>query len=136
MSEEGSPPNAAVEAVRESPAPGGGEFGEEQVPRVLLVDDDPDILRIVQFYLKKQKYEVFTATNGEEALVALKTHAGIELVLSDVMMPGINGLELLQAIRNSSALSDISPSPKLQTIERMEPSGSEQSQPKSTSKPS
>ncbi len=104
MSEEGIPPDTATE----SSLPSGGEFGEEQAPRVLLVDDDPDILRIVQFYLKKQKYEVFTATNGEEALVALKTHPGIELVLSDVMMPGINGLELLQEIRKSDGLSDIS----------------------------
>ena len=82
-------------------------FGDQE-PTVLIVDDDPDILRIVQFYLKKQKYLTYTATNGEEALAALYEHPSIDLVLSDVMMPRMNGLELLQAIRADGRFADIS----------------------------
>jgi len=98
--------------------PGGGarshplehrdELGHDQLPVVLLVDDDPDILRIVQFYLKKQKYQVFTAHSGEEALALLCEQPSVELVLSDVMMPGISGLDLLKAIRQDPKLSDLS----------------------------
>ena len=80
----------------------------DSVPHVLLVDDDADILRIVQFYLKKQKYNVHTAANGEDALAALKMNPGIELVLSDVMMPGMSGLDLLKAIRSEPRTSDLS----------------------------
>jgi len=78
------------------------------VPHVLLVDDDADILRIVQFYLKKQKYDVHTAASGEEALSVLSSHPDIELVLSDVMMPGMSGLDLLKAIRANAQTSDLS----------------------------
>ena len=84
------------------------DFPADQVPRVLLVDDDPDILRIVQFYLKKRNYHVLTASSGEEALNVLREHAEVELVLSDVMMPGISGLELLQEIRGNPRFSDLS----------------------------
>ncbi|MDH4122316.1 MAG: SpoIIE family protein phosphatase [Deltaproteobacteria bacterium] len=79
-----------------------------KTPSVLVVDDDPDILRIVQFYLKKQNYIIFTAPDGEEALNILRTTPDIELVLSDVMMPRMNGLELLKAVRENPALSDLS----------------------------
>jgi len=77
-------------------------------PTILVVDDDPDILRIVQFYLKKQNYTIFTATNGEEAVAALEEQPDIELILSDVMMPKMNGLELLKAVRTNPHMADIS----------------------------
>lgn len=76
-------------------------------PALLVVDDDPDILRIVQFFLSKQKYLVHVANNGEEALTVLGEHPEIELILSDVMMPKISGLDLLKEVRSNPKLAEI-----------------------------
>ena len=76
-------------------------------PNLLVVDDDPDILRVVQFYLKKQNFLVHTASNGREAMEMLSKGLEIELVLSDVVMPEMGGLELLQKIRQGHRPSDI-----------------------------
>ncbi len=83
------------------------EFKDEKPPSLLVVDDDPDILRIVKFFLAKQNYEVYAATNGEEALTLLDQHQEIELILSDVMMPKINGLDLLKLIRQDPRFAEI-----------------------------
>jgi phosphoserine phosphatase RsbU/P len=74
---------------------------------LLVVDDDPDILRVVRFYLSKHRYHIETADNGQQALALLKRNPTIELILSDVMMPEMNGLELLKSIRADPELSDI-----------------------------
>ena len=76
-------------------------------PELLVVDDDPDILRIVQFFLSKQNFHVHAATDGEEALKMLDEHENIELVLSDVMMPKISGLELLKQLRSTEKYAEI-----------------------------
>lgn len=76
-------------------------------PELLVVDDDPDILRIVQFFLTKQNFRVHPACDGEEALKTLKEHPNIELVLSDVMMPKISGLDLLKQLRSMEQYADI-----------------------------
>jgi serine phosphatase RsbU (regulator of sigma subunit) len=103
-----SPPAPPRSAAPHRNASAAFDLAGEQGPHVLLVDDDADILRIVQFYLKKQKYNVHTAASGEEALTILNGHPDIELVLSDVMMPGMSGLDLLKAIRAEPRTSDLS----------------------------
>ncbi|MCZ6627869.1 MAG: fused response regulator/phosphatase [SAR324 cluster bacterium] len=80
---------------------------EQEQPHLLVVDDDNDILRIVQFFLSKQKFKVHTANNGEEALAVLEVHPDIDLILSDVMMPKLNGLELLKKVRSNKRYSEI-----------------------------
>ena len=84
-------PAAAPLATRPANAP------KEQV---LLVDDNADIRQYVARLLNK-KYEVVTATNGEEALVAAKAKPP-DLILSDVMMPGVDGFQLLDKLRGST----------------------------------
>jgi DNA-binding response OmpR family regulator len=67
-------------------------------PRVLLVDDDARLVHIVGLYLQVQHFEVVTASSGEEALGLL----GIglpDLAILDVMMPGIDGINLCRRIR-------------------------------------
>ena len=66
---------------------------------ILLVDDEPDILDFLTYNLKKEGYKVYTATNGKEA-VELVNDVGPSLVLLDVMMPNIDGVETCQIIRN------------------------------------
>jgi serine phosphatase RsbU (regulator of sigma subunit) len=80
---------------------------EKDLPVLLAVDDDPDILRVVQFFLTKKEYMVLTAANGEEALAIIEKEKDIELILSDVMMPKINGLELLSHVRKHETYREV-----------------------------
>ncbi|MCB2229766.1 sigma-54 dependent transcriptional regulator [bacterium] len=63
--------------------------------RILLVDDDSSVRRVLQFKLQKKGYEVTTASDGVEALAALKERA-YDLLLSDIRMPKMDGVELLE----------------------------------------
>jgi len=71
--------------------------------RVLLVDDDPAMLRLLSKHLTGAGYEVFAAGDGRTALDILHRE-GPPVVLSDLAMPGMDGLELCQAIRSSEAI--------------------------------
>jgi two-component system alkaline phosphatase synthesis response regulator PhoP len=72
---------------------------EQRVYRILLVDDEPDILEIVGYNLKKEDYEVYTASNGTDAVTLAQKHRP-HLILLDVMMPGIDGIETCEKIRS------------------------------------
>ena len=69
--------------------------------RVLVVDDEPHLVRAVRMYLELQGYTVFGAHSGEEALEAIRTRLP-DLVILDVMMPGLDGFETLEELRRSS----------------------------------
>lgn len=69
-------------------------------PTILLVDDDPDIREFVTFNLAKEGYTVVTAKDGAEGVEAVKKHRP-DLVLLDVMMPGMDGVEACEAIRTN-----------------------------------
>jgi len=71
--------------------------------RVLVVDDEPRIIKFLNLKLKTSGYEVITATNGAEALNQIREQAPDLLVL-DVVMPGMDGFEALKQIRTFSAL--------------------------------
>ena len=66
---------------------------------MLVVDDDPDILHLVSFRLKKTGYDVQGFTSGSEALVAVDRGDVPEAAVLDVSMPDIDGLELLRRLR-------------------------------------
>ena len=66
--------------------------------RILVVEDDPDIRTILSRFLGRRGYAVKAAENGAEALELL-SHEPVDLILSDVRMPRMDGLELLQAVR-------------------------------------
>ncbi len=73
--------------------------------KILLVDDEPDVIEIIAYNLKKENYEVFTANNGDDALeIAKKVRP--DLILLDVMMPGKDGIETCQEIRNTPEIKD------------------------------
>lgn len=71
---------------------------------ILLVDDDPDIREFVTYNLTKEGYHVVTAKDGAEGVEAVKKHRP-DLVLLDVMMPGMDGIEACEAIRNNLDIS-------------------------------
>ncbi len=66
--------------------------------KILLVDDDPDILETTKVALERADYEVLTATNGLEALGSVRISRP-DLILLDVMLPGENGYRVARTIR-------------------------------------
>jgi signal transduction histidine kinase/DNA-binding response OmpR family regulator len=74
-------------------------------PRILVADDNAD-MRDYVCRLLGDRYDVHAAADGQAALEALRAHP-FELVLTDIMMPRLDGFELLQAIRNDPALRDL-----------------------------
>ncbi len=73
--------------------------------RILLVDDEPDILEIVNYNLSAAGYTVFTATNGVEGVARAKKKLP-HLIILDVMMPEMDGIEACEIIRNSKGLEN------------------------------
>ncbi len=74
--------------------------------KILLVDDEPDILEFLSYNLKKEGYAVFTANNGKEAIAAAKREKP-DLIVLDVMMPDMDGIETCREIREIPELKDI-----------------------------
>ena len=72
--------------------------------RILLVDDEPDILEILGYNLKKEGYKVFMAEDGLQAIVQAKKHMP-HLIVMDVMMPNMDGIEACIKIRETPELS-------------------------------
>ena len=85
---------------------------------VLVVDDEKEIAELVEIYLVSDGYKVFKAYNADEALLIMKQEE-IHLVLLDVMMPGMNGLELCRKIRESSNIPIIMLSAKSADLDKI-----------------
>lgn len=76
----------------------------EQEAKILIVDDEKDIRKLVGIYLKKQGYKTLEAENGQMAIDIMKEHSDIDLVIMDIMMPGMSGTESCAAIREFSSV--------------------------------
>lgn len=68
--------------------------------RILLVDDEKELVELIKQRLEASGYEVLTAYNGPEALEKAKDEDDIELIILDIMMPVIDGIEVLRRLRN------------------------------------
>ena len=68
--------------------------------RVLVVDDEPDVMDAAATLFRSIGYEVYTANNGRDALEILHRTADIAILFSDVMMPQMNGIELATRARS------------------------------------
>jgi len=67
---------------------------------ILLVEDDPTLLSTLAFNLSRQGYQVLTADNGERALKMVAMHGSeLDLIMLDVMLPGMNGFQVLRQVR-------------------------------------
>jgi len=71
--------------------------------KILVVDDDTKIVELVKLYLNRDGYVVITATEGNEAL-RLARESRPDLIVLDIMLPGMNGLEICRALRNESSV--------------------------------
>lgn len=70
-------------------------------PAILIVDDDQEIRRMIELYLRNEGYRTLHATNGKEAWTLAQTHP-IDLIVLDLMMPEMDGLEALARIREKN----------------------------------
>ena len=80
-----------------------GDAKKKDKSLVLIVDDQPQNLELLEAYLVPQGYEVVTAFNGEEALEKISSQP-IDLLLLDVMMPGMDGFEVTRRVRRMSPI--------------------------------
>ena len=74
--------------------------------RILIVDDDPLIARMYETRMKAEGYDVEVATNGEEALATVRKETP-DLILLDVMMPKLNGVETLKILKGEEKTKKI-----------------------------
>lgn len=75
-------------------------------PRVLVVDDEADIRELLLYNLSREGFDVQTARTGEEALELMRT-AAPTLVILDLMLPGLSGLEVFRRMKSETPLKDI-----------------------------
>lgn len=78
---------------------------EPQPYRILLVDDEPDVIQFLSYNLKKEGYLIYTAGNGKEAIEVAKLHLP-HLIILDVMMPEMDGIEACREIRQMPGLEE------------------------------
>lgn len=87
-------------------------------PFILLVDDDPNISRLVQLYLEKEGFEVKTADRGDDALAMFRKMPP-DLILLDVMLPGMDGWQVCRTIRKTSSIPIIMLTAKDETFDKV-----------------
>ena len=73
--------------------------------KILLVDDEPDVIEIIRYNLEKEGYKLYTASNGKEALEKAKKKLP-HLIIMDVMMPKMDGIEACEQLRNDIRFND------------------------------
>ena len=76
-------------------------------PFIMLVDDEVPFVETMVKRLTKRKIETITAFSGEEGLEKLKTHQNLDVIVLDVKMPGMDGLETLKEIKTVSPLIEV-----------------------------
>jgi len=85
---------------------------------ILVIDDEEEIVELIEVYLQNEGYAVFKAYNGQEGLDLLKNQQ-IHLVVLDIMMPGIDGMEVCKRIRHSINIPIIMLSAKSQDMDKI-----------------
>ena len=79
---------------------------ENKDVKILLVDDEPDILEFMEYNLRKEGYDVITAKNGKEAVDLAKKQKP-QLIIMDIMMPEMDGIEACRQIREVQSLKNV-----------------------------
>ncbi len=74
--------------------------------KILIVDDEPNIVMTLEYSLKKMNFEVFIARDGSEALEILK-HVVPDVILLDIMMPNIDGYQTIKLIKENKDFANI-----------------------------
>src|SRR5574338_1388636 len=86
--------------------------------KILIVDDEPSIVNLVTAYLRPEGYEVYTASDGPSGLQSARAYKP-DLVVLDIMLPGMDGLELLTRLRRESNVYVILLTAKTEEIDKI-----------------
>ena len=92
--------------------------GERVKPIIAVVDDDPNISKLIRLYLEQEDFEVRTYLRGDEALAAFRQEQPA-LMLLDIMLPGLDGWEVCRAVRRESQVPIIMLSAKEETFDKV-----------------
>ena len=87
-------------------------------PDILVVDDDPNIARLVELYLEKEGFAVRTAARGDDAVLEFR-RLPPDMILLDVMLPGMDGYQVLKAVRKSGAIPVIMLTARDETFDKV-----------------
>lgn len=74
--------------------------------KILIIDDEPDILEFLSYNFRKNHFSVFTATDGREGLEKIQ-HEKPELIISDILMPRMDGIEMCNEIKKTDEFREI-----------------------------
>ena len=74
--------------------------------KILIVDDEPNIVMSLEYIFKKEDFEVFIARDGAEAIEIFENNK-IDIIILDIMMPNVDGYQVLKHLKNSPKLKDI-----------------------------
>ncbi|KRK53423.1 two-component response regulator [Companilactobacillus paralimentarius DSM 13238 = JCM 10415] len=85
-----------------------------------MVDDDKEIVELLSIYIKNEGYDPVTANSGQEALDQLAAHSDIALMVLDIMMPGIDGIEVVKRVRKNSQIPIIIVSAKTTDMDKIQ----------------
>ena len=88
--------------------------------RILIVDDDKDIVELISIYVKNEGYEVEKAYNGKEAITKINTNPDIDLMILDVMMPQMDGMAVVRAVRKDSQIPILMLSAKTDDLDKIQ----------------
>lgn len=89
------------------------------MPKILVVDDDKDIAELISDTLNDEGYEVVMKFNGEDAIKEVENNNGFDLILLDIMMPGMSGTEVCNKIREKEKCPIIFVSAKATTLDKL-----------------
>ena len=78
---------------------------ENKKIKILVVDDDPDIIEIISYNLKKENYKVFSCYNGTDSIKIAKKEKP-DLIILDVMMPGMDGIQVCEKLRSKNKFNN------------------------------
>ena len=88
--------------------------------KVLVVDDDKEIVELLSIYLKNEGYEPVTAYSGKEAITRLATVSDISLMILDIMMPHMTGIDVIREVRKDSEIPIIVVSAKTGDMDKIQ----------------
>lgn len=88
--------------------------------KILVVDDDKEIAQLLEIYIKNEGYEPVSAYNGKEALTKLHTTPDIGLMILDIMMPEMSGIEVIKEVRKDSELPILILSAKTDDMDKIQ----------------
>ncbi|WP_247740950.1 response regulator [Cohnella sp. LGH] len=86
--------------------------------KILIADDDFEIAQLIKIYLNNEGYQVLTASNGREAMNLIAKES-IQLIILDVMMPEMDGLEVVRAVRAEHGIPILMLSAKTEDIDKI-----------------